>query len=573
MVLASLSIRNFVLIEDAVLEFEPGLNVLTGETGAGKTLLTRALGLLMGERAEDGLVGQAGPEAVIQAIFQLNRAETEDLPAHVTEMIGPLDSGELIITRRLGREGRNRCYVNDTAVTLALLGSAVGGLLSFAGQHEYRRLLDPSYQLSVLDQWAGADVTELAGEYAAAFRRSREAGRLLEQSRKNEASRRREIELLRFEVGELSAAHLSLEEEAALVSELRLLSRAEEILTSTALAAESLRADGAGDAERPDAAHLVTQAIAHLSGLAGVDPSLDRTLASLTELHYQIVDIARELHSYVDCVSVDPERLETVNTRLRLYMDLGRKYGGSTEAAVKRLAEAKERLESLEFSEDDLVRLEEERAAQAARAVELAQLLGQRRREAAPRLEESVAAQLSDLGMPSAALRIDVRSSYEWQDLHEAGGDAIEFLLVANPGQEPRSLARTASGGELSRVLLGIKCALAGAGGSETLIFDEIDAGIGGRTAVAVANKLRELAQRSQVIVVTHLAQVAASADCHYVIDKLSDPASTVTRLSKAEGENVVTELCRMLGGRPDDLEAMAHARQLRDRAVEGLLD
>lgn len=571
--LASLSIRNFVLIEDAVLEFESGLNVLTGETGAGKTLLTRALGLLMGERAEEGLVGQAGPEAVIQAIFQLSETEAGDIPEHLKDMIGSLESGELIVTRRLGREGRNRCYVNDTAVTLALLGSAVGGLLSFAGQHEYRRLLDPAYQLSVLDQWAGAEVTQLAQEYATAYRRSREAARLLAESRKNEESRRREIELLRFETGELSGARLSLEEEATLMSELRVLSRAEEILESTALAAEGLRADGVVDAERPDAADLVTQALAHLSGLSGVDPSLDRVVAALTELHYQILDLARELRGYADRVSIDPERLEAVNARLRLYTDLGRKYGGSTETAVKRLAEAKERLESLEFNEDDMVRLEEARAAQAARAVELAQLLGERRKEGAPRLETAVAAQLTDLGMPSAALRIDVRSSYDWQDLHEAGGDAIEFLLVANPGQEPRSLARTASGGELSRVLLGIKCALAGAGGSETLIFDEIDAGIGGRTAVAVANKLHELARRSQVIVVTHLAQVAALAGCHYVIDKLSDPASTVTHLSRVEGDSIVAELCRMLGGRPDDAEAMAHARQLRDRAEEGLLD
>lgn len=571
--LSSLAIRNFVLIEDGVIEFEPGLNVLTGETGAGKTLLTRALGLLVGERAEEGLVGQAGPEAVIQAIFELTDEEAAAIPQHVKDMIGPFEGKELIITRRLGREGRNRCYLNDVSVTLTALGAAVGGLLSFAGQHEYRRLLDPAYQMEVLDQWAGGEAIKLAEDYAEAYRRSREAERRLRESRRNEEARRREIELLRFEVGELSEARLSLEEEAALMAELKVLSRAEEILTSTAVAAGHLRADGDGPAEQPDAAGLVARAAAQLSGLAGVDRDLDRIVTNLTEIHYQILELARELHTYADRISIDPGRLEAVNTRLRLYTDLGRKYGGSTEAAVARLTQARERLESLEFGEEDMVRLEEARAAQAARAVELGRLLSEKRREAAPRLEEAVAAQLADLGMPAAALRVDIRSSHDWQDLRDTGADTVEFLLLSNPGQEPRSLGRIASGGELSRVLLGIKCALAGAGGNETLVFDEIDAGIGGRTAVAVANKLRELGERSQVIVVTHLAQVAAQARCHYVIEKLSHAEATVTRLSKVQGEEVVAELCRMLGGLSDDAEAMAHARQLRDRAAEGLLD
>ncbi|MFH0915017.1 MAG: DNA repair protein RecN, partial [bacterium] len=196
-----------------------------------------------------------------------------------------------------------------------------------------------------------------------------------------------------------------------------------------------------------------------------------------------------------------------------------------------------------------------------------------RRRRAAPLLEQVVAAQLADLGMIEANVPVVVESRDGWEGLRETGADSVEFLLAANPGQLPRSLSRTASGGELSRVLLAIKCALAGAGGNETLIFDEIDAGIGGRTAVAVGRKLRELAARSQLIVVTHLAHVAALASRHYLIDKTSGSGVTVTRLSLLSGEDVVQELCRMMGGRPDDTEAMAHARELRDRAVDGLLD
>jgi DNA repair protein RecN (Recombination protein N) len=572
-VLVSLSIRNFVLIEDAVLEFEPGLNVLSGETGAGKTLLTRALGLLMGERAEDGLVGQAGSDASIQAVFDLSEADVADMPEQVKDLVGDVAAGELIVTRKLGREGRNRCYVNDTAVTLSALGGAVGGLLSFAGQHEYRRLLDPAYQLNVLDQWAGGEVTRLAEEYRQAFDTARQAARRLAESHRSEEARSREMDLLRFEVRELREAQLSLEEEESLDAEQRLLARAEDVLRSTAVAAAELRADGEAMADSPDAATLVSQAITQLSALQGVDAALDRLHETLTELHYQIVDAARELNGYADRISLDPERLEAVNARLRLYTDLARKYGGSTEAAVTRLLEATERLESLELAEDDRLRLEEARAAQAARALDLAGRLEERRRQAAPLLERAIATQLADLGMPSAVLSIDIRSRHEWEGLRESGGDEVEFLLVANPGQEPRSLARTASGGELSRVLLGIKCALAGAGGNDTLVFDEIDAGIGGRTAVAVANKLHELAESSQVVVITHLAQVAALARRHYLIDKVSDGAGAVTRLTRLTDEPIVAELCRMLGGRSGDAEAMAHARQLRDSAAGGLLD
>jgi DNA repair protein RecN (Recombination protein N) len=567
--LASLTIRNFILIEDAVLEFAPGLNVLTGETGAGKTLLTRALGLLMGERAEDGLVGTSASEASIQAIFELTRDEVADIPEDVKELVGGVELGEFIVARRLGKEGRNRCYINDTAVTLGAMGNAMGGLLSFAGQHEYRRLLDPRYQLAVLDKWAGTEALRLSAEFRDAYDQAREATRRLEEGRRSQDSRLREIDLLRFQVSELSEAGLSLEEEAALLAEQRLLSRADDVLRATGGAGDLLNSEG----EEVDASTLLVQAGSLVGGLAGIDATLDGIQSSLTDIQYQVSELARELHAYAGRVSVDPGRLEVVNERLRLYTDLSRKYGGSTEGAVRHLSNARERLGLLEGGEEDLARLEELRAAQAARALELAASLSSKRREAAPRLEEAVASQLAGLGMSLARVQVDLGTAAEWEGLRETGADAVEFLLAANPGQSARSLARTASGGELSRVLLAIKCALAGAGGDETLVFDEIDAGIGGRTAVAVANKLRELADHAQLIVVTHLAQVAALAARHFLIDKVSDAASTVARLSVVANDEVVAELCRMLGGRVDDGEAMAHARELRDRAATGLLD
>jgi len=568
-VLASLTIRNFVLIEDAVLEFAPGLNVLTGETGAGKTLLTKALGLLMGERAEDGLVGTGATDATIQAVFELSEEEVARLPGEIRERLGNVEPGELIVARRLGKEGRNRCFINDTTVTLGAMGGVVGGLLSFAGQHEYRRLLDPQYQLAVLDEWAGVDVVRQAAEYRDTFSRAREAARRLEESRQSEDSRLREIDLLRFQVAELAEAGLSLDEETALLAEQKLLARAEDLLRATGGAGDLLSSQG----DEVDVGALVGQASSLLSGLRGVDSSLDDTIGAIAGLQDQAAEIGRDLHAYADGVNVDPARLELVNERLRLYTDMSRKYGGTTESAVGHLKEARERLTVLEEGEEDLSRLEEVRRVQTAKAAELAAGLSDARHEAAPRLEAEVAEQLASLGMEAAHMKVDIRSTLEWEGLRETGGDAVEFVLAANPGQPPRSLAKTASGGELSRVLLAIKCALAGAGANETLVFDEVDAGIGGRTAVAVANKLRELANHSQAMVITHLAQVAAMAARHFLIEKWSDSGSTVTRISTVADEDVVSELCRMLGGRLDDGEAMAHARELRDRAAAGLLD
>jgi DNA repair protein RecN (Recombination protein N) len=568
-VLASLTIRNFVLIEDAVLDFAPGLTVLTGETGAGKTLLTRALGLLMGERAEDGLVGNAAEEAWIQAVFTPSAGSDLEIPADLREVTG-LDAADvLIVTRRLGRAGRNRCYVNDTAVTLTSMAAIVGTLLSFAGQHEYRRLLDPLYQLEVLDRWAGPDTVALASRYQATYQGARDAARRLQEALASREARLRELDLLRFQVAELAAARLSPEDEAALLAEQRVLSSAEQIIRNLGLAAELLKSEG----EVPEATGLLTQAEALLSEVASIDVALARWADTLCELRERLVDLARDLRHYADRVTLDPERLRTVDERLRTYTDLGRKYGGSTEAAVAFVEAGRRRLELLEQGEDDLARLQTERDDLTAEALALAAALRASRAAAIPSLEEAVAAQLADLGMAPASVLISLEPREGWEGLRETGSESVEFLLSANPGQPPRSLARTASGGELSRVLLGLKCALAEAGGDETLVFDEIDAGIGGRTAVAVAQKLRELSERSQLVVVTHLAQVAALADRHFLIDKSSEPSRAVTRLSELSGEAVVRELCRMMGGRPEDTEAMAHARQLRDRAKRGLLD
>ena len=572
--LVSLSIRNFILIEDAVLDFGSGLTVLTGETGAGKTLLTRALGLLLGERAEDGLVGAAADEAVIEATFDIDGDGLDDLPDQIADLLEP-DKGQLVVTRRLSREGRNRCYMNGTTVTLSVMRDVLSRLLSFAGQHEYRRLLDASYQLDVLDVWAGPEAVALAREFRRVFHEAQAAARALEEAEHSRDARQRELRLLRFEVEELTSAGLSLDEEEALTAEQRRLASAEELLQGAGLAAGLL----SGDGDAPDAAGLLAQAAAQLGRLAGIDSDLDQAAGRLQELHYGLTDLARDLHAQVERITVDPERLQAVDARLRLYSDLGRKYGGSTLAILEHLEQAEVRLSVLEKSEDDLEALRDARAARCALALDLAGRLSECRRTAIPALERAVRAELADLGMPDAVFTVTLSGRPGWEGLRDGGAESVEFLLSANPGVPARPLASTASGGELSRMLLAVKCALADVSEEdETLVFDEIDAGIGGRTAVAVGAKLRQLSCGSQVLVVTHLPSVAAVADRHYLVEKVTgaaaeEPAGSLeaglasTRLTLLDETGVVEELCHMMGGDRDNKEAMAHARELRDRA------
>jgi DNA repair protein RecN (Recombination protein N) len=387
------------------------------------------------------------------------------------------------------------------------MAAVVGRLSLVRGQHEYRRLLTPPISWRF---WISGPEPRRSSRRGiqGGVRKSKECARSLEQSLRAREERLRETDLLRFQIEELAGAQLSVEDEEALQGEQRILSSAEDIRRDLSLAAELLKSDG----ETTGASDLVGQAATLVGGFATADPEMARMSEALRDAHYSLTESSRDLHRYVDHVTVDPARLNAVDERLRLYTDLARKYGGSTAAAVAYLESAEARLAVLQRGEEDLSRLREDATVSRARALEVASLLTEARQQAVPPLESAVAAQLSGRGMTSALMTVSLETRHGWDGLREAGADSVEFLLAANPGLPARSLARTASGGELSRVLLGLRCALADVGGDETLVFDEIDAGIGGRTSVAVAQKLRELARDSQVVVVTHLAQVAALA-------------------------------------------------------------
>jgi len=309
---------------------------------------------------------------------------------------------------------------------------------------------------------------------------------------------------------------------------------------------------------------------AALSGVQGLDTVVDRSFEALSEALYTLTDTARDLRRFVEKVNADPGRREEVDRRLRLYLDLARKYGQEGPQQLVAFSERmRGRLEKLSGLEEEVSGLEQTSLAARHEAVELATALSQVRREAVPQFEQAVAQELAGLGMETAEVSVVVDTSLEWEALGEAGGDAVEFQLLSNPGLPPRPLARVASGGELSRTLLAVKCALAGLESAETLVFDEIDAGIGGQTALAVGEKLRRLSRDTQLVVITHLPQVAAFADRHYVIEKVSDSHGARTRLVPLEEEAVLVELCRMMGGSPEEPGAMAHAAALRRRGLQ----
>lgn len=566
--LVSLSVRDFVLIEDAVLDLAPGLTVLSGETGAGKTLLTQALGLLLGERAAEGSVREPADEALIQGVFDVDEQQVASVPEDARELLD-LTPGELVATRRLSRGGRNRCYVNGVAVSLATMGQVLGDLVSFSGQHEHRRLLKPSHQKAVVDAFAGPEQAADLAEYAAAWDEARRVRGLLREGRDRRDEREREAALVRYRVQELEAAALDPAQERDLEAEQRLLARAEEVVRACGEAAGLLR----GDDQGPDVGGLVASARGRMAGVAGVDPTLDALAGTLDEVAALVDDVARGLRSYAAGLEMDPARLDSVDERLRVYTEMAKKYGGTTESALAALEEARHRLALLEDEGADLETLARRERELTARCFDLAAALSARRTEGAARLEEAVTGHLRDLGMAEGTVLVRVGTREGWEGLDRTGADEVEFLLAANPGTPPRSLARTASGGELSRVLLAIKSAVRGLEAAETVVFDEIDAGVGGHTATAVGAKLRALATEGQVVVVTHLPQVAAYADRHYRIRKERDGGDTVTRLEALDGEGALDELCRMLGGRPDDPGAREHARALRDRATVGLID
>jgi DNA repair protein RecN (Recombination protein N) len=554
-VLLELRIENLLLIERAELRPGPGLSAITGETGAGKTVLAHALDLLLGGRARSGIVRPGACEAYVEGVFELP-ADLLDEPdlADVRERIEE-EPAEIVLARRVSAEGRTRAFVQGRSATAADLQAVGGRLVAFFGQHEHRRLALASAQLDLLDGFCGGAQLAARAELAAAHARARETTRELEELRERAGTRVRDLDLLAFEIEEIEALGPSEEEKEALVAERERLRRVDALIAAAGAGGEAIAPEnGEGGV-----AHLLAEAEVLAEAVSGVDPELDGFAQRLSALRLEADDLAGELRRYAGALEGDPGRLQEVEERLELYERLERKHGGSVKAVLEHLERCRTERERLERAGVETERAEAALAEALARRDELAAALGASRREAGPRLGERVREELNALAMEGA--QFDVRLEPR-EEIGPAGAERVELMLAPNPGVPPAPVREAASGGELSRVMLALMT-VAGLGESRTLVFDEVDAGIGGQTARAVGARLRALSADKQVLCITHLPQIAALATSHFRIEKSAAERTALTTVEALEGEGVVRELMRMLGAHDSDRGARRHAEEL----------
>jgi DNA repair protein RecN (Recombination protein N) len=547
-VLLELRVENLLLIERAELRLSPGLNVLTGETGAGKTVLAHALDLLLGGRARAGIVRPGAREAYVEGVFELPAALRGELGERL-----PADAEEIVVARRVGAEGRTRAYLCGRSASVGDLRDVAVALLSFYGQHEHRKLVLASSQLEILDAFCGAEHLERRATFAGVHARARELEAALAELRERAGARERELDLLAFELDEIEAADPSEAEEAELLA-VRERLRHLDALRSAALGA----AQAAAPEEGPGITALLAAGGAGLDGAAGVDPALDALGERWRSLAYEADDLAAELQRYAEGLEGEPGALEAAEERLAVLDRLKRKHGGSIAEVLAHAERCRARRDELAGAEVALERgaaeIDEARARRAALAAELRK----ERAQAAPRLADAVRERLAELAMEGASFEIELQE----RDPGPTGADVVDFLIAPNPGVPAAPLREIASGGELSRVMLALM-GVANDGSEATLVFDEIDAGIGGHTARAVGSQLRALAAGRQILCITHLPQIASLAARHFSIEKDTgaEPARTTVR-ELASGE-VVAEIVRMLGADADDVGARRHAREL----------
>ena len=552
-----LRIADLGVISEATLELHPSLTVVTGETGAGKTMVVTGLGLLLGGRADPRAVRRGAERARVEGRF---RVADPDLLRIALESGAHLDDDELLVARHVTAAGRSRAYLGGSQVPAPTCAAVTESLIAIHGQSEQNRLGSPERQRELLDRFAGEDLSPTLARYRERYVERRAAAAQLAELRSAAQTRAREIDLLRFGLAEIERVDPAPGEDVALAAEARRLQSADDLrLTAqTALA----RLAGADD-EAGGALSELSAARKALDG--GVsDEALDGLSGRLAELSYGLAEAAGDLARYLGDLEAEPGRLEQIAERRAGLAGLTRKYGSSVDEVLSWAQQASVRLAELEASDDRIEDLARRVAELDGELTELATDLSNVRHAAAEGFAEAIVAELVPLALPHARLRFVVSPA----EPGPYGADAVELLFSANPGSEPHSLAKVASGGELSRIRLAMEVVLATGDASRTLVFDEVDAGVGGRVATEIGRRLAQLARHSQVVVVTHLAQVAAFADRHYVVVKSDDGQVTTSGVQLVADEQRAAELARMMAGLEASESALAHAGELVELAA-----
>ncbi len=524
--LVELRVKDLGVVAEARMELTPGMTVLTGETGAGKTLLVEALGLLLGGRADASVIRHGATEALVEAVF---------------------DEPELCLSRAVVASGRSRATIDGGLATVSMVAGMAGAQVDLYGQHSHQSLLDAATQRGALDEFAGVDLTALAGVRQELRRIEAEMAEL----GGSEEDRARMAEMLSHEIAEIDRAQISSpDEEEALREQEHVLANLAAYRMAASKALESLLGvDGLASGGAAGAADLVGEAYQ----LVQSNPSLGAYAQKLALIQQEIADVATSIRRISETWDDDPERLDQVRERLNLFGDLKRRYGGSLPAVLDYAEGARAREAELRGATEQALRLQALKDAMGSELAREERRVHEMRSSAAPELAKRVEAHLERLAMPGASFSVSVGA--------DPPGDDVTFMLAANPGEPPRPLAKVASGGELARVMLAMRRVLSH--GPPTMIFDEVDAGVAGVAAVEVGKDLAALARSSQVLVVTHLAQVAAYADRHFVVRKELRAGRTASRVEEVRGEDRVVELARMLAGRPGSKAARQHAEEL----------
>ncbi|MEV6385050.1 DNA repair protein RecN [Streptomyces sp. NPDC051773] len=562
-------IRSLGVIDDAVVELSPGFTAVTGETGAGKTMVVTSLGLLLGGRADPALVRIGAKNAVVEGRIAVPEGASAVVRAE--EAGAELDDGALLISRTVSAEGRSRAHLGGRSVPVGMLAELADELVAVHGQTDQQGLLKLSRQRAALDRYAGDAVAVPLTKYGEAYRRLRAVAGELDEIVTRARERAQEADMLRYGLDEIAGVEPRAGEDVELAEEAERLGHAE-ALASAATAAHAALAGNPEDPEGVDASTLVAGAHRALEAVRSHDPALAVLAERIGEVGILLGDVAGELAGYADDLDADPLRLAAVEERRAALTALTRKYGQDITAVLSWAEEGAQRLTELDGDDERIDELSAERDALRAELGGLAQALTDARTEAAERFAAAVTAELASLAMPHARVSFEIRQTDD-PDGVEVGGrtvaygpsgaDEVELLLAPHPGAPPRPIAKGASGGELSRVMLAVEVVFAGTDPVPTYLFDEVDAGVGGKAAVEIGRRLAKLARSAQVVVVTHLPQVAAFADRQLLVEKTNDGSVTRSGVKVLEGEDRVRELSRMLAGQEDSETARAHAEEL----------
>ena len=563
--LAELQISNFAIIQELSVSFNPGLTVVTGETGAGKSILVNAVNLLLGSRGSVDLIRSGSKEATVTVL--INLADDRGMTRFQTIME---DSGgtEVVVKRVLSTSGRNRVYVNGQLATVGLLAELCRGLVSISGQHEHQLFLEPEAHLDTVDRFGGLENQRTA--YGETFAKLKRVKYELRRLQRQAMERREKEELRRFQLEEIEKARVQVDEELRLGEERERLRHVERLQEGAAKAHRILYAESGAVLEDVSQCHRI------LADLGNLDQTLKGLAETLEGIGHQVEDVSFTLRDYSQQIQADPNRLEWVEERLHTLQRLMRKYGGSTGAVLAYGDKLRQQLEATESDEADIAEREETLESLRRQTLSEALELSKVRRQTATRLSEAMVKGLATLDMARCQFQVvfdgervrDTDSVRVGEHLlGETGVDNVAFFFSANPGEDLRPMAKIASGGELSRIVLALKELLARKNTLETLIFDEVDSGIGGSTADKVGQRLKRLSERHQVVCITHLPQIACYGDHHYVVHKKTHKGRTITAMQELTRKDRLEEISRMLGGEKISAKTRAHATEMLEQA------